>query len=44
MLCSSGFIDDVMFADKPRLLDVVAQLKCSAHAAAGARTGGAWEG
>jgi len=29
MLCTSGFMDDVMFA---RLLDVAAQLKSSAHA------------
>jgi len=26
------FMDDVMFAQKPRLLDVAAQLKRSAHA------------
>jgi len=32
-LCTSGFMDDVMFAHKPRLLDVAAQLKRSAHAA-----------
>jgi len=31
----SGFIDDVIFAHKPRLLDVAAQLKRSAHAALG---------
>ena len=31
MLCTSGFIDDVMFAHKLRLLDVAAQLKRSAH-------------
>jgi len=32
-LCTSGFIDDVMFTHKPRLLDVAAQLKrsCSLH-------------
>jgi len=30
-LCTSGFIDDVIFAHKPRLLDVAAQLKRSAH-------------
>jgi len=29
------FIDDVIFAHKPRLLDVAAQLKRSAHAALG---------
>ena len=34
-LCTSGFIDDVVFAQKPRLLDVGAQLKRSAHAALG---------
>jgi len=34
-LCSSGFVDDVMFARKPRLLDVAAQPKRSAHAALG---------
>ena len=32
-LCTSGFMDDVIFAHKPRLLDVAAQLKRSAHAA-----------
>jgi len=32
-LCTSGFTDDVIFAHKPRLLDVAAQLKRSAHAA-----------
>jgi len=31
----SGFTDDVIFAHKPRLLDVAAQLKRSAHAALG---------
>ena len=31
-------MDDAMFAHKPRLLDVAAQLKCSAHAVAGQRT------
>ena len=30
-----GFMDDVIFAYKPRLLDVAAQLKRSAHAALG---------
>ena len=29
------FVDDVIFAHKPRLLDVAAQLKRSAHAALG---------
>jgi len=35
MLCTSGFMDDVIFAHKPMLLDVAAQLKRSAHAALG---------
>jgi len=35
MLCTSGFRDDVMFAQKARLLDVTAQLNRSAHAALG---------
>ena len=30
MLCTSGFMDDVIFAHKLRLLDVAAQLKRSA--------------
>ena len=34
-ICTSGFVDDVIFAHKPRLLDVAAQLKRSAHAALG---------
>ena len=34
-LCNSGFIGDVIFARKPRLLDVADQLKRSAHAALG---------
>ena len=34
-LCTSGFMDDVMFAHKLRLLDVAAQLIRSAHAALG---------
>ena len=33
--CTAGFMDDVIFAHKPRLLDVAAQLKRSAHAALG---------
>ena len=33
MLCTSGFMDDDIVAHKPRLLDVAAQLKRSAHAA-----------
>jgi len=35
VLCTSGFLDDVVSAHKPRLLDVAAQLKRSAHAALG---------
>jgi len=35
MLRTSGFVDDVMLAHKPRLLDVAAQLKRSAHRAVG---------
>ena len=35
ILCTSGFMDDVIFAHKPRLLDVAAQLKLSALAALG---------
>ena len=35
MLCTSGFMDDDIFVHKPRLLDVAAQLKRSAHAALG---------
>ena len=34
-LCTSGFMDDVIFAHKPRLLGVAAPLKRSAHAALG---------
>ena len=34
-LCTSGYVDDVIFAHKPRLLDVAVQLKRSAHAALG---------
>ena len=34
-LCTSGYMDDVIFAHEPRLLDVAAQLKRSAHAALG---------
>jgi len=34
-LCTSGFMDDVIFAHKPRLLDVAAQLKRCAPAALG---------
>jgi len=34
-LCTSGFMDDVIFAHKPPLLDVVAQLKRNAHAPSG---------
>ena len=35
VLCTSGLMDDVVFAHKPRLLDITAQLKCSAHTALG---------
>jgi len=35
MLCTSGFTDDVIFAHKPRLLDVTAQLMRGPHAALG---------
>jgi len=35
MLCTSGFMDDVIFAHKPMLLDVAAQLKLNAHALLG---------
>ena len=35
MLCTSGFMDDVMFAQKPMLLDVAAHVKHSSHAALG---------
>ena len=31
MLCTSGFMDDLIFAHKPRLLDLAAQMKRSAH-------------
>ena len=34
-LCTSGFMNDVIFAHKPRLLDVAAQQKRGAHAALG---------
>jgi len=34
-LCTSGFVDDFIFARKPRLLDVAAQLKRNAHATLG---------
>jgi len=34
-LCTSGFLDDVVFAHKLRLFDVAAQLKRSAHATLG---------
>ena len=37
-LCTSGFMDDVIFVHKPRLVDVAAQLKRSAHAALGLAT------
>jgi len=35
MLCASGFMDDVIFAHEPMLLDIAAQLNRSAHAALG---------
>ena len=35
MLCTSGFMDNVMFVHKSRLLDVAAQLKRSAHTVLG---------
>jgi len=35
MLCTAGFMGDVIFAYKPRLLNGAAQLKRSAHAALG---------
>ena len=35
MLCTSGYMDDVIFARKPKLHDVATQLKRSAHAALG---------
>ena len=38
VLCTSGFMDDVIFAHKSRLLDVAAQLKRSAHAVFGLAT------
>jgi len=34
-LCTSGFMDDVIFGNKPRLLNAAANLKRSAHAALG---------
>jgi len=34
-LCTTGFIDDVIFGHKPRLLDIAAQLNRRAHAALG---------
>jgi len=34
-LCTFGFVGDIIFAHKPRSLDVAAQLKHSAHAALG---------
>jgi len=35
MLRTSGFMDDVIYAHKPRLLDVAAQLRRSSHAGNG---------
>jgi len=40
-LCTSSFMNDVMFAHMPKLLDVTAQLKRSAHAALGLATNAA---
>ena len=40
-LCTSGFMDDVISAHKPRLLDVAAQLRRSTHAALGLAINGA---
>jgi len=37
----SGFMDDVIFAHKPRMLDVAAQLRRSSHAALGLAINGA---
>jgi len=34
-LYTSGFMDDIIFTDKPRLFDVAAQLKRCTHAALG---------
>jgi len=41
MLRTSGFMDDVVFAHKPRRLDVAAQLRRSSHAALGLAINGA---
>jgi len=38
MLCTSGFMDDAIFAHMRRLLDIAARLKRSAHAALGLAT------
>jgi len=38
MLCTSGFMDDVIFAHKPRLFDVAAHPKRSAYAVLGLAT------
>ena len=45
VLCTSGFMDDVISAHKPRLLDVAAQpsYSRSSHAALGSAVNGAWE-
>jgi len=37
MSCTSDFMDDIIFVHKPRLLDVAAHLKCSAHTALGCK-------
>jgi len=31
MLCTSGFMDDIIFAHKPKLLSVATQLRLSPH-------------
>jgi len=41
MLRTSGFMGAVIFAHKPRLLDVAAQLRRSAHTALGLAINGA---
>ena len=43
MLRTSGFMDDVIFARKPMLPDVAAQLRRSSHAALGLAINGAYE-
>ena len=45
VLCTSGFMDDVISAHKPRLLEVAAQpsYRRSSHAALGSAVNSAWE-